>query len=297
MVHVPSPENHFHFFRSTRLEQYKIKDTDFKNRFVAAIEKDSKDSELNYSLFRTYDRTNNPALINGPDPRKVKISDAFAATCATKYLFHPWEVSLHNTTIKFADMEFPYPHNVTELALKEAWDIYGPKVPLSVVVNIGPGLPSIKDLERLTRKFSFGNRTVDQPRKTRALATAAPADHNQTPPSSRSRSRSQKSPGRERHRLPRPTFGRALNKEMERNMRDRETEIEDEIKDMLREAYPDENELYFRLAPDTAPEKTTVNDCSHAERIVKETKVYLDESIVRDSMELVAMRIPSVAGV
>ena len=60
----------------------------------------------------------------------------------------------HSGHTRFIDSKFLKPHTITELALVEMWAIYGTDVPLSVVVNIGPGLPNDVNVRQIARRFS-----------------------------------------------------------------------------------------------------------------------------------------------
>ena len=122
--------------------------------FVAALTSDAKD----YKLFRSYEipKYAKKRLLEGPeDPGSFKISSAFGVTGAARYFTNPWKEQMASSgTIRFSDTKFPKPHNITELALDEMWGIHGTKVPLSVVVNIGPRLPNDADVKRIARRFS-----------------------------------------------------------------------------------------------------------------------------------------------
>ena len=128
-----------------------------KHVLVAAMKTDPRETESGYSLYRTYDCPEGSKLLDGPpDPQKYKISHAFAATGATKYFTPPWkESSLKGDTIKYQDIQFPSPHNITKLALDEVWGLYGTDVEISVVVNIGPGIPCASDCRIIPRRLSW----------------------------------------------------------------------------------------------------------------------------------------------
>lgn len=130
--------------------------------FVAALASDA----TSYNLFRSYEipkSAKSPGkLLEGPgDPSSFKISRAFGVTGAARYFTKSWKEQMASSgNISFSDTKFPNPHNITGLALDEIWGIYGTDVPLSVVVNIGPGLPNGVDVERIARRFSWGSRLV-----------------------------------------------------------------------------------------------------------------------------------------
>jgi hypothetical protein len=96
---------------------------------------------------------------DGPNPAQCKVSAACAATGAAKYLLAPYKIG----STSFFDKGFPNPHNISSLALDEAYQICGGKPRISVMVNVGPGIPSPKDVKELeqmsikavSRKFSW----------------------------------------------------------------------------------------------------------------------------------------------
>ena len=112
-----------------------------KHVFVSALKTDSKDRQLKYNLFRTYDCPKGANVLEASqNPHEYKISHAFQATAAAKYFTPPWkEPTAERVMSKCLDIEFPSPHNITEIALNEMWGLYGKDVEISVVVNIGPG--------------------------------------------------------------------------------------------------------------------------------------------------------------
>ena len=127
--------------------------------FVAALDAEKKGSALDYNLFRTYAcPPNNTKLCKGPnDPSTYLMAHAFAVTDAAKYFSTPWMEQLDNNgETKFLDTKFLNPRNITELALDEIWGLFGTDVPISIVVNIGPGLPNSSDFETISRRFSWG---------------------------------------------------------------------------------------------------------------------------------------------
>ena len=133
-----------------------------KHVFVSALKTDSKEKHLGYNLFRTYDCPVGSKVLDGPsNPREYKISHAFGVTGAAKYFSPPWkETSAKKGISKFMDIQFPSPHNITELALNEMWGLYGKDVEISVVVNIGPGTPNASDYRKIARRFSWGRKTA-----------------------------------------------------------------------------------------------------------------------------------------
>jgi hypothetical protein len=100
---------------------------------------------------------------DGPNPAQCKVSAACAATGAAKYLLAPYKIG--STT--FSDKGFPNPHNISSFAIDEAYQICGGKPRISIMVNVGPGIPSPKDVKELeqmsikavSRKFSWPSRS------------------------------------------------------------------------------------------------------------------------------------------
>ena len=122
--------------------------------FVAAQRADAR----GYSLFRSYP-VQSPQVPDeireGPqDPQKFKMSSAFGVTGAAKYFSPPWVEEIADGVVRFQDTKFPELHNITELALDELCGLYGPGAPISVIVNIGPGLPTNADVKHITHRFS-----------------------------------------------------------------------------------------------------------------------------------------------
>ena len=125
--------------------------------FVAALRIDSNTPQSQYHLLRTYPCPKGNDLLEGPeDPGNYRIADAFGATGATRYFTPPWkEYSPKLGHLKFSDDEYPRQHNITRLALKEISGLYGEDVQIAVVVNVGPGSPSQKDVQKLARSVSW----------------------------------------------------------------------------------------------------------------------------------------------
>ena len=112
--------------------------------FVSALRTDLEESHLPYTLFRTYDRPQAPVASH-----KYLISHAFAATGATRYLTPPRkDPSLGEGKAIFQDVQFPFPHNITGIALDEIEQLYGPGTNISIIINIGPGIPKNSDCQR-----------------------------------------------------------------------------------------------------------------------------------------------------
>lgn len=140
-----------------RLFDFDHKGARTRHVFVAALDADSE----RYSIFRTYDAAKSAEypskLLGGPQhPEDFRISHAFAVTGASRYFTPPWEVHMEQKgRMRFTDHKFPERHNIAEITLDEMRAIYGDRVPLSVIVNIGPGLPGASDLKKIARRFSW----------------------------------------------------------------------------------------------------------------------------------------------
>ena len=288
--------------------------------FVSALKTDSKDTHLGYNLFRTYDCPEGSKVLDGPsDPRKYKISHAFGVTGAAKYFTPPWkETSAKNGKSKFLDIQFPSPHNITELALDEMWGIYGTDVEISVVVNIGPGIPNASDCRNIARRFSWGSKAVTTSHalpKRRKLSGAKeittdtkripshdyePTDetpHNGSEISHRVKF-DQKLPalaGDTERRTPvarHTTFGSEQNVGIEEKLRRDENKIEVDIRGKLRNVYQKNPPPYYRLAPERSAPGTAQNDTSSPKASFDATTQYLHIRRVEVDIEEVSQRIP-----
>ena len=124
------------------------------------------DRHLGYNLIRTFDCPQGSKILDVPsDPRGYKNSHAFGVTGVAKYFTPSWkETSAEKGISKFLDIpfpsQFPSPHNITELALNEMWGTYGTDVEISVVFNIGPGIPYASDCRNIARRFSWGSKAA-----------------------------------------------------------------------------------------------------------------------------------------
>ena len=275
-----------------------------KHVFVSALKIDSKNSHLGYNLFRTYDCPKDPRLLDGPtDPRKYLISHAFAATGAAKYFTPPWKEK--KSKAKFLDIQFPSPHNITELALNEMWGLYGEDVEISVVVNIGPGMPNASDCRHIARRFSWGRKAVParrptHPKRRRSSGTKEANDFKRVRssdfesaedlPQSRSHityrlpaptSDAERKPSVARH----ATFGSDRNVCIEEKLRRDEDEIEDDIRRKLKNVYPHNPPPYYRLAPEKSAPGTARNDTSSPKASFDATQAYLRVPRVEADMD------------
>lgn len=201
----------------------------------------SKPQESKYELFRSYLLpANTKTTLPGPRPDKCRISQAFAATGAAKFFLKPYKVE-HTS---FFDETFPQSHPITAIALDEIFGLYGSDSEISVLLNIGPGIPSEEDcreldemstgpVERLTRKFSWPKR------KQNSLSEQEGEDVS-------------------REELEESTS--SLSSSSERALRlDRQTRVD--VKARLKQLYGDAGpEKYHHLGPDYSLEKASLND-------------------------------------
>ena len=285
-----------------------------KHVFVSALKTDSKGTHLGYNLFRTYDCPENSKVLAGPsDPRKYKISRAFGATGAAKYFTPPWkEPSATKGKSRFLDINSPSPHNITELALNEMWGLYGTEVEISVVVNIGPGIPNASDCRHIARRFSWGKRAaITSPAlpnrgpisEAKEVTTSVKAvgsnghkqkekmlhdgpqvshrvDFNQDSPAAPTSNTERKTPIARQS-----TFGSERNVSIEAKLRRDETKIEDDIRKKLRNIYKENTPPYYRLAPERSAPGTAQNDTSSPKASADAARSYLQLPRVEASME------------
>jgi hypothetical protein len=251
-----------------------------KCSFAAAAEKRRTGQKTQYQIFRTYRTAQDAEARPGPDPAGCTIADAFASTSAAKYIFESFSVS----NVKFSDNGFPDPHNITDLAIDEAQSICGKHYPMSVVVNVGPGIPTQGDVWKLgglAKVFSFG--TPDSGRGMPLFETTA---HRRTEPERDQEFRNLQT-GVHPSKLLSPDT-RAMSPKNRKPLKPmsqaliRELEIESAIKARLAKEYPpatdlvgNERFLYFRLGPSEAPKTTAVNDVFAADIVYKATEEYL----------------------
>ena len=236
-----------------------------KHVFVSALKTDSKDRHLGYNLFRTYDCPQGSNELEGlQNPRECKISHAFGATGAAKYFTpHRRQPTAIRAILKTLGIQSQSPHNITELALNEIWGLYGKDVEISVVVNIGPGIPNDPDLRNIARMFSSGTKETRSP----ALLTGrnsfqSDGSHKHEPPDGMPHDASgithqikcdQASPGPagdvgRRISVTRQTiFGSERNIEIKDKLSTGESNIESNIREKLRNVYPEHTPPYYRL--------------------------------------------------
>ena len=290
-----------------------------KHVFVSALRTDSKGAHLGYNLFRTYDCPKGARILDGPsDPRKYKISHAFGATGAAKYFTPPWkEPSTKKGRARFLDFQFPSPHNITELALDEMWGLYGTDVEISVVVNIGPGIPNASDFRNIAKRFSWGRTpatTVSALRKRRRSSgtkepttdpTTSQGQHEPTDEALYDESAvphqikfdpaipvracdPEKKKPLDRH----TTFGSNHHIDIEEKLKRHEDEIEEHIREKLGNVYPNSTPPYYRLAPEQSAPGTAQNDTSSPKASFEATKRYLSDRRVGATMEEVGQHTP-----
>jgi len=285
--------------------------------FVAALNASDKSLHsgssvpLCYNLFRSYEcPKSDRKLLEGPEnPANYKISRAFAVTGAARYFSPPWKEHMANgVKARFSDTNFPKPHNITELALDEMWGIYGTDVPLSVIVNIGPGRTDDSDYKQIAKRFSWGliPLPVDETASSKTILSPALQEiENNTRLRSTPRSKPKKglhvrfpsdtsrkpapaapNPGNELRE--RTSFGSVVERGIDKKLRRLETEIEKDIKKKLNFIYPENPPPYFRIAQGKSPKGTAQNDVSHPGVAFDATLEFLNTRDVELSMDEVS---------
>jgi hypothetical protein len=249
-----------------------------KHAFAVGAIQFPKQGGPNYEIFRSYrtSKTPGPFYHPGPDPGQCKVSSACAATGATKYLLQPYTIG--STT--YSDNGFPNPHNITDLALDEAYHLYGEKPPLSVIVNIGPGIPSDHDVEKLqnlSRKFSWpywfssSNRTKLSLKSTpnTSPASSSPIDSEWQLTESPSRSDTSSSSGSKAEKV--------------------ERQIEATIKQRLQMDYKN-RKIFMRLAPPPARDELALNDTHVIGASSKAVDEFLEQDTTKERLREAARR-------
>jgi hypothetical protein len=312
---------------------YESGDVRCRHVFVAALSTNSKGQNSGYNLFRTYKYPPGANVRPGPEnPDTYKISRAFAVTGAAKYFTPSWKEQMEQgVTAKFSNDSVKKIHNISELALEEMWGLYGRNVPISVIINIGPGIPNTVDIKHIAKRFSWTldpAKKQEHPKRTRSPATQdsgpnrkrvalAQKTENETNEGSGEASRhprvqffqdTSKQEGPETT-APTPeklaekdpkgplargaTFNSELDKDIERKLKREEGEIEDDINAKLREYYPVNTPPYFRLAPENSPPGTTRNDALQKDRTSDATQRYLEIQSTELIMEEASQRLRS----
>lgn len=273
--------------------------------FVAALASDTG----GYSLFRSYKIPASAKLpeklLEGPeDPDSFKISHAFAVTGAAKYFTAPWEEQMASSgkTI-FNDTKFPEPHNITKLALNEMYGIYGTDVPLSVVVNIGPGLPNDADVQHITRRLPWmpssrpAHETTPMNEARSPVVLSPQSDSMDQEPSGHSSDDTAECDpttgpvmkGERNHSVARMSkVGSTNARGIDANLKRLQDDIDSGIKKMLDDAHPGSADLYHRLAPGIAPRGTIQDDSCASAVILDATQGFLDEPRVNATVSKLA---------
>jgi hypothetical protein len=292
---------------------------EFRTRhvFVAALRSDAS----GYNLFRAYeipiDAKMSHKLLEGPEnPSQFQISRAFGVTGAAKYFSPPWNEQMSESgRTFFNDSKYPKPHNITELALDEMWGLYGREVPLSVIVNVGPGLPSKSDVKQIAHRFSWGlslpSNTPRSPtpseeeRKKRTRPDSPePEDANVTPtakdlsvrfPQNVIGQGSNRTQGDKKQQLAHNnTFGSIKDRTVTKKLKRCETEIEQDIKKKLNAIYQGGGELYYRLAPDHVSQGTAHNDSSAPGVTLDATLKFLEQPVIENMIDEIVQKVPEV---
>jgi len=219
-------------------------------RFAVGVKQGRNKQESEYELFRSYNPGGKSAgTLPGPEPKTCRTSQAFAAIGAAKFFLKPYKFG---KTV-FFDETFPQSHPISSMALDEALAVYGPNAEISVLLNIGPGIPSEQDcktldsmsvgpIARLTRKFSWpGRKEASQKEKLPVVNDSQDEVQQQdSTPSTPSES--------------------ALRLECQRRL---------DIRDRLKALYGHSGcEKYHHLGPDYSLEKASLNDV-HAIRLFR----------------------------
>lgn len=202
------------------------------------------------------------------------------------------------------------------------WGLYGKQVPISVVVNIGPGLPAQTEVKQIARRFSWGlslagrqplpkrprspvaedmaqnkRRAIQQPVNDNASSSIEVNSHRQsrihfteeTQINDSSVERLAEGPKDKDPRI--NSFGSVFNREISEKLKRKESEIEEDIKTKLKTIYPVDTPPYFRLALEQSPLGTARNDSSAPGLAHKCTARYLDTHSAVITMEEIGRRI------
>ena len=296
--------------------------------FVSALKIDSNHKRLEYNLLRTYQCPKGVKLLEGPEnPESYPISSAFGATGAAKYFTPPWkEHSAKFGKLKFSDVDFPKPHNITNLALNEIWALYGKDVAIRIVVNIGPGLPSDSDIRKLARRVSWGSvgssrsSSLSQSSSRKMVTFSKPViktlepSAQPSPPTNQGMDlikeaaepkesesyhvqyeqtkpvpASTEEPFKARP-LPRfDTFGSATDVGIDKALKRDEKAFEKHIREKLKFIYPLDPPPYVRLGVDKAPEGTSLNDTCFPDASFNNAVSYIPS--VQDEMKKIGRTI------
>lgn len=236
------------------------------------IESSKTEEPLRYQLFRTYmprDKTSE-FYCAGPDPATCRISAACAATGAAKGVLQPYQFGA-----TFFDSRFPDPHPLSRLALNETFHMFGGKPSLSVILSIGPGIPTDNDLneyKKLSRKFSWPARSSLQSfRRKPGVETPTAQPHKQHPEQGARRTMTVDSWS------------------STSSSSDEEKRLQQTIRDTLVNEYGDAN-IYCRLGPLRSCDKLSLNDVTAVNLSNEEIKLYLDMENTKKSIGEAASR-------
>jgi hypothetical protein len=237
-------------------------------RFAAGVIESSKPEEPpQYQIFRTYKPRDEKSeyYCAGPDPAKCRISAACAATGAAKGVLQPYSLGL-----TFFDSRFPDPHPISCLAINETFHMYGMKPSLSVVLSIGPGIPTdndLKEYDRLSRKFTWPGRKSLQPfwGKPREATLTAQSLQQQA------------GPGPDRS-VTSTSWASSCSSSSDEEMR-----LQNTIREKLKDEYGDAN-IYCRLGPLRSRDRLSLNDVTAVNVSNEEIKLYLDKEDTKKSI-------------
>jgi hypothetical protein len=135
-----------------------------EDRFAVGVIQQDTDVPATYELFRPYrvpDEAKKSAL-PGPSLYGCGLSEVLGATGAARFFLEPYKLG----DKAFSDEMFPCSHPISSLALDEVIALYGKDVQISLILNIGPGIPDVDALQeietsagtpltRLARKLSW----------------------------------------------------------------------------------------------------------------------------------------------
>ena len=267
-----------------------------------------------YKLFRSYkipaSAKRPQKLLEGPeDPDRFKISHAFAVTGAAKYFTASWEEQMASGgKTKFNDTKFPEPHNITEIALNEMYGIYGTGVPLSVVVNIGPGLPHDADVQHITRRLpsmlspppAHETTPKNKARSPVVLSPQSdsmyqdikgPSGHSTDDTAERDPTTEPVMKGERNHSVAQISkFGSTSARGIDANLKRLQYDIDHGVKKMLDDAHPGSADLYHRLALGIAPRGTPQDDSRSSDAFLDATQSYFDDPCVNATINKLVKR-------
>jgi hypothetical protein len=194
-------------------------------------------------------------------------------------------------------------------------------VEISVIVNVGPGLPNDSDVKQIASRFSWGlalspAKPAEYPKRDRASAledasqptkevvSSAHAEVTLEPKTSPHAHFAEdlgelratlKNPGEAERKCAMAktnTFGSVMDRGIDKKLKRLESEIEADIQKKLKNVYPDNTPPYYRLAPEKSPVGTAQNDASAPGVAFKATLEFLKSPRVDATMEEIRERIP-----